>query len=285
MLAAAACAAGSASGGVAPAASPATPPAPLAPAGGTATEGFRLGPGTLRYAVHQRVHIEQDFQGLPPALDLGYQVFLRATIQAPPPGASPGLATTLTLDSIVPDSGVILPPTMNLAAARGLTFSGRLAPTGELTDAVPSDSAAAQHLGQLLTRLRSFYPRLPTQGLKLGVQWTDTVWTTDRGGGGEVTTKSVVHSRAAAWEDRTGARALRLEVTATFELAGGGSGGGQPFSLAGSGTRRGTDYVAADGRYLGGESRDSTSLVITLPTQGIAIPRQQLSRLTVTVLP
>ena len=269
-------------------------PAPLAPE--TATDGIRLGPSALRYEIHQRVHIEQEFQGLPPTLDLGYRIFLLATIQGPPPPRTPGdslgFPTTLALDSIVPDSGVMRPPTMNLAAARGLTMWGRLAPTGELTNLTPSDSAATQNLGQLLGRLRSFYPRLPTQGLKLGVAWTDTVVTIDRSGGAVVTTRSVVHSRAAAWDDRSGARALRLEVTSTFELTGGGGGGGgggdgggQPFSLAGSGTRSGVEYVAADGRYLGGESRDSTNLVITLPTQGIAIPRRQLSRVTVTVLP
>jgi len=60
---------------------------------------------------------------------------------------------------------------------------------------------------------------------------------------------------------------------------------GQPFEVAGSGLRGGVDFVAADGRYLGGESRDSTSMTITLTIQAMTIPRTQVSKTTVSVLP
>ena len=49
--------------------------------------------------------------------------------------------------------------------------------------------------------------------------------------------------------------------------------------------RSGADYIAVDGRYMGGESRDSTTMTITLPIQAMTIPRTQVSRTTVTVLP
>ena len=281
---AAACASGGTGAGGPSTTRPTVSASPAAqPAKRPAVEVIRLGPSALRYVVHQRVHVEQDFAGLPPTLDLGFRIFCGATIAGPADSA--GYPTTFSVDSILPDSGVTLPPTINLTAAKGLVFRGRLAPTGEFRNAVPSDSAVAQSLGQLLGRFRNFYPRLPAEGLKLGVAWTDTVSATDKGGGADVTTKSIIHSNAAAWEDRAGTRTLRLEVNSTFEFSGTGEGGGQPFQLAGGGARSGVEFVAQDGRYLGGESRDSTNLTITLPTQGVVIPRRQISRVTVTVLP
>ena len=52
-----------------------------------------------------------------------------------------------------------------------------------------------------------------------------------------------------------------------------------------SGLRSGVDYIAVDGRFMGGEAHDSTSSTINLPIQGMTIPRTQVSRSTVTVLP
>ena len=44
-------------------------------------------------------------------------------------------------------------------------------------------------------------------------------------------------------------------------------------------------FIAADGRYLGGESRDSTSLTVHLAVQGLAVPVTQVTHTTVAVLP
>ena len=82
-----------------------------------------------------------------------------------------------------------------------------------------------------------------------------------------------------------GTRALRLEVLSDFTIRGGGEQAGQPFEVAGNGVRAGVDYIAVDGRYMGGESHDSTSMTISLPIQAMTIPRTQVSRTTVTVLP
>ena len=129
---------------------------------------------------------------------------------------------------------------------------------------------------------------LPTSGATvttpLGATWTDTTTENDRAAG-SVTVTSISRSHAAAWEDRSGVRTMRVEVTSNFTIKGGGQQAGQPFEVAGAGVRSGVDYIAVDGRYLGGESHDSTSMTITLPIQAMTIPRTQVSRTTVTVLP
>jgi len=62
-------------------------------------------------------------------IDRGFRLFLAATIAGPADSA--GYPLSFTLDSIVPDSGSAIPPTVNLASARGLRYSGRLTPAGE----------------------------------------------------------------------------------------------------------------------------------------------------------
>ncbi|HYT82357.1 MAG TPA: hypothetical protein VEK86_02820 [Gemmatimonadales bacterium] len=257
---------------------PGQPPAAARP-----TDVVRLGPSALRYVLHQQIHAEQEFQGQTQTIDRGIRLFASATITGP--ADTVGYPLTFTIDSMVPDSGTSLPPTVNLAAARGLRYTGRLAPTGEFRGVVPSDSARAQAFAQFAGGfVRTFYPRLPARGLTLGAEWTDTVTSTDRTLV-EVTSRSVQHARAVAWEDRSGARCLRLEVSATYTVAGAGEQGGQPLEVAGNGARSTIQFVAADGRYVGGEFRDSSAIVVTLPIQRMTVPVRQVSRYTVAVLP
>jgi hypothetical protein len=108
---------------------------------------------------------------------------------------------------------------------------------------------------------------------------------TQRSGGGAVTRRATVSSAATAWEDHSGTRSLRIESTATYSLAGSGENGGQPFEVAGTGMTTARALIAEDGRFLGGESQDSTSLTVKLPAQGLSIPVTQVLRSTVLVQP
>jgi hypothetical protein len=265
-----------------PANPPGAPPAPPAPP--PASQAIRLGPSALRYVMHQVIHIDQEFQGLRQPLDFGLRAFFAVTITGP--ADTTGYPTTITIDSIVPDSGTSAPMGINLGAAKGLSFVGRLKPTGEFHNQASSDSVAAQSLAPVVGSFRNFFPRLPSSGVTLGATWTDTTTENDRAAG-TVTVTSINRARAAIWEDRTDvkARALRIEVNSDFTIQGSGQQMGQQYQVAGTGLRSGTDLLAADGRYLGGESRDSTSMTITLTMQGMTIPRTQVSRTTVTVLP
>ena len=258
------------------------PPPPPPPATGGKSDAIRLGPSTLRYQMHQVVHIDQEFQGMRQPLAFGLSAFFRVTIT--PPADTAGYATTVSIDSIVPDSGTTVPMGINLTAAKGLSFSGRLTPHGEFKNPIPSDSVAAQSLSPIVGSFRNFFPRLPASGLTLGAAWTDTLTMNDRAAG-NVTVKSVTRSHAASWEERNGARSLHVDVTSTFTIQGDGEQAGQRFEVTGNGLRSGVDYIAGDGRYLGGESTDSTNMTISLPVQSMTIPRTQVSKTTVTVLP
>jgi len=285
---AAACA--SRSGGPVPASAPVTPaatsPSPPAPGDQPAarrSDAVRYGPSALRYLVHRQLHRQQGQAERPQATDLGARIYLAATITGP--ADSIGYPATFTVDSIVPDSGMPPPLADNLSRARKLVFSGRLLPRGEFVNGVASDSVLAQSLVQFLANFRDFMPRLPRDGLTPGVAWTDTLEATQKGGGSEVSRRAILRSTAAAWADHAGARSLRLEATSTYQVTGAGQNLGQPFDLAGSGSATVVSFIAADGRYLGGESRDSTSMTVHLAVQGLAVPVTQVTHTTVAVLP
>jgi hypothetical protein len=108
---------------------------------------------------------------------------------------------------------------------------------------------------------------------------------TQRSGGGAVTRRSTVRSAAMAWEDHAGTRSLRIESRATYSVSGSGQNGGQSFGVSGTGATTAKAFIAEDGRFLGGESQDSTSLTVSLPAQGLAIPVIQVLRSTVMVRP
>ena len=264
---------------VPPGAPPAPPPPPPPPP--SSSQAIRLGPSALRYVMHQVIHIDQQLPTGPQQLDYGLQVFIAATVTGPADTA--GYPTTITVDSMVPDSGTQLPGSINLSAAKALSFRGRLSQKGEFRTQTISDSAAAQSLSPVLGAFKNFFPRLPVGGITLGAAWTDTTTENDRAAGSTVTSVNRVH--AAAWDQRNNSRALRIETNSDFTIKGSGEQMGQQYEVAGTGLHTGTDFLAADGRYLGGEARDSTSMTITLPVQSMTIPRTQVAKTTVTVLP
>lgn len=279
-----ACGGGYRSPGSLPTPTPPPPhPAPLVPAPNA--PGLQLAPGTTRYLVRQDVHIQQDFAGLPPTIDLKYALYLSATIGTP--GDSTGLPTTFTVDSIIVDTAARLPPQLDLRAARGFRVTGRLVPTGEFVSDPCDTSAAAAAVAGLLPRFRNFFPRLPARGVVPQSSWTDSTMASDPAtcaGGTALTTRSQNRRTATTWEDHDGIRALRLETTATYQFNGTGDPGGSPFTLSGSGVGSTVQFLSSDGRYVGGELRDSSTLTIDLTVQGYSIPRRQLAHTTITVL-
>ncbi|HEY6808240.1 MAG TPA: hypothetical protein VI160_05565, partial [Gemmatimonadales bacterium] len=214
--------------------------------------------------------------------DMAFSVFISATIVGPADTA--GYPATLTIDSIVPDTAAPPPPVINLASARGLSYHAHLTRLGELRHPVASDTAIAQGLGQLIGGFRNFFPRLPAAGAVPGAEWSDTTTTRDPSAVSTLTVLTQAHHVAAAWETADGERRLPIDVAATFTISGTGSAGGQSFTLAGSGRQSMRSYLAADGRFLGGEATDTTDMTITLSAQGIVVPRHQISHATITVL-
>lgn len=258
-------------------------PAPIPPTHApAAAPGVLYGPSALRYVMHQRLHLEQDYGMGMQAQDLGYRVFVSATINGP--ADTVGYPATLAIDSLVLDSGVVLPPPLSADAARGLAYRGRLSARGEFRHPMPSDSARARQVGQLLGGFRNFYPRLPATGAVPGARWSDTSLTTDTTAAGIVTTRGATQSTAAGYVPYGGTQTLEIHLNSTAAVSGGGEANGQRFTIDGQSTQAGVAYVAVDGRYLGAEVADSTDLTFAFLMGGRA-PVRRVAHITVQVLP
>src|SRR2546430_8364979 len=90
-----------------------------------------------------------------------------------------------------------------------LVFAGRVARRGEFVNAVPSDSALAQSVAQLLGNFRDFLPRLPADGAKPGAAWTDTVETTQKGADATSSRRATIQATATTWQGGAGGPRLR----------------------------------------------------------------------------
>lgn len=281
--------AGSPSG--APAAANPTPvpygPASAAPAEARTDprrpDAVRYGPSASRYRVHRRIRSQQALGDQTQTQDIGVRIYVAAAIIGP--ADSVGYPATFLVDSIIADSGTPPPIVDNVSKVRSLVFAGRIAARGEFVNVVPSDSALAQSVVQLLGNFHDFLPRLPVSGVKPGAAWTDTVETTQHGSGSEVSRQTITHTTAAGWESSGNVRSVRLESSQSYRVAGSGKNGGQAFELAGAGTGSGVGHIADDGRYLGGEWHDSTNVTIRLLEQGVAVPVIQLTQTSVVPLP
>ena len=262
----------------APAQPPATPTTPPSPP----PTSVHYGPGALRYLLHRQLHIRQTLGDQVQAQNLGARIFVTMAITGP--ADSVGYPTTFSIDSIVADSGTPAPIADNIVKVRKLVFAGRVARRGEFVNVVPSDSALAQSVAQLLGNFRDFLPRLPADGIKPGAAWTDTVETTQKGSDATSSRRATIHATATPWE-RAGVSGLRVETSQTYHVTGSGKNAGQPYELSGDGTATGTAFLAADGRYMAGEVRDSTALTIRLPVQGVSVPVVQVAQTAISVLP
>lgn len=245
----------------------------------------RYGPCAVRYVLHRDLHIEQSFGGQSQTQHFGARVFVSATITGPADTA--GYPATFIVDSVVPDSGMPGPVTEGLSKVRALVLTGRLGRQGAFRGTPASDSllAAVPAPGALLGSFRDFLPRIPVDGARLGDEWTDTLSVTLHAGGAEVTRRAVLASKAIAWAPHAAGWSLEIDTQGAYTVTGSGANNGQPFALTGTGVTVARTFLADDGRFLGGESRDSTVLTVTLPVQSLTIPVTQILHSTVAVLP
>src|SRR2546430_3702001 len=137
---------------------------------------------------HQKVHIDQEFQGMHQPLDFGLRSYFRVTIAGPVDSA--GYPRTLTVDSIAPDSGTTVPMGINLAGAKGLSLAGRLSPTGEFRNPAASATTSSQSGARIIGSFQNFFPRLPAAGATAGAASTDTDKTTARSAGNLTVTRT-----------------------------------------------------------------------------------------------
>jgi hypothetical protein len=170
-----------------------------------------------------------------------------------------GKVIRVVVDSLRGDSAVPIPAAV-LDSARGAEFHGFLEKSGKPSGLEPvrANPAAVQIQGLL----SDFFPWIKA-GLKVGDSWSDTTAKTNGAGTDSVTVRRVSAYKAAAAETWNARKAVRITENFTSSVAGTQPTPNGPARIEGTGSGKGSYYVSPDGRYLGGDWEQQSSLAIS----------------------
>lgn len=236
-------------------------------------------PSTTKYRVDQSLTQEIDATAAGAAkqnLSFTTSSFITVTLV----DSAGGKVIRVVVDSMRGDSSTPIPAAV-LDSARGAQFHGFVEKSGKPSGLEPlSGSSAVKQVQGLLS---DFFPWVRT-GLKVGDSWTDTTAKVSALGADSVTVKRVSAYKAAGSETRNSRRAVRIIEDFTSSVAGTQPTPDGPAKIEGNGTGKGAYYVGTDGRYLGGDWQQQSSLKISGSFSPEPLPITIVQKTTVTTL-
>ncbi len=215
-------------------------------------------PVTTRYRIDQSLFQEIDATaagGAKQVISFNTSSFVTVTLI----DSAGGKVMRVVIDSVRGDSATPIPAVV-LDSARGAEFRGFVERSGKPTGLEPVTGRPASTQVQGL--LSDFFP-WSKAGIKVGQSWSDTTAKVNGVGADSVTVRRVSAYKAAATENRVARNAVMIIEDFTSSVAGTQPTPSGPARIEGSGTGKGSYYVAADGRYLGGSWQHQSSLRIS----------------------
>jgi hypothetical protein len=215
-------------------------------------------PVTTRYRVDQSLSQEIDATaagGAKQSISFTASSFITVTLT----DSAGGKVMTVRVDSLRGDSATPIPAAV-LDSARGSEFRGFVEQSGKPLGLEPTAGASAA--AQIQGLLSDFFPWVRT-GLKVGDSWTDTTAKVNGVGADSVTVRRVSSYKASGNETRGSRKAVRITEDFTSSVAGTQPTPNGPARIEGSGSGKGSYYVGTDGRYLGGDWQQQSSLKIS----------------------
>ena len=191
-----------------------------------------------------------------------------------------GKAMRVVVDSVRGDSATPIPAAV-LDSARGAQFHGFVEKSGKPLGLEPitGTSAAAQIQGLL----SDFFPWIRA-GLKVGDSWADTSAKINSVGADSMTVRRISAYKASANETRGTRKAVRITEDFTSSVAGTQPTPNGPARIEGSGRGKAAYYVGSDGRYLGGDWQQQSSLKISGSFASEPLPITIVQKIKVTTL-
>jgi hypothetical protein len=239
---------------------------------------FDLAPTRTRYRIDQSLSQEIDGTAAGAAkqsISFATSSFITVILA----DSAGGKAMRVVVDSVRGDSSTPIPAAV-LDSARGAEFHGFVEKSGKPLGLEPitATSAATQIQGLL----SDFFPWIRA-GLKAGDSWADTTARVNGVGADSVTVRRVSAYKASA--DARGARkAVRITEDFTSSVAGTQPTPSGPARIEGSGSGKGSYYVGNDGRYLGGDWQQQSSLKISGSFAPQPLPITIVQKIKVTTL-
>jgi hypothetical protein len=216
------------------------------------------GPSTTRYRIDQSLSQEVDATaagGAKQRIAFNTSSFITVSLS----DSAGGKVMRVVIDSLRGDSAVPIPAAV-LDSAKGAEFRGYVQRSGKPSGLEPvSPNSAARQIQGLLS---DFFPWIKA-GLKVGDSWVDTTAKTNSTGADSVTVRRVSSYKAANSETWNAKKALRITEDFMSSVAGTQPTPNGPARIEGTGTGKGSYYVGTDGRYLGGDWQQQSSLAIS----------------------
>ena len=199
--------------------------------------------------------------------------------QAPEKGS---YRVTVTLDSLeAMESGTPVPPD-SVAAAIGTTWSGTLSNVGTLSELKADRSGTLTD--ELAGHLRLLFPALPQEGVREGMQWTDSTRYPLVSDAFTGTESSVTVYRAAEKMDTDGGDAIPLETSSKYSRSGKRVQNDQELEMTAAGTRTGVHRLSVDGVLVSAQGSDTGEMTISVPALGQTVPITRSSTYAITPL-
>jgi hypothetical protein len=217
-----------------------------------------LAPTTAKYRIDQSLSQEIDATaggGAKQRISFNTSSFITVILA----DSSGGKAMRVVVDSVRGDSATPIPAAV-LDSARGAEFHGFIEQSGKPLGLEPI--AGSSPAAQIQGLLSDFFPWVRA-GLKVGDSWADTTAKVNGVGADSVTVRRVSAYKASANETRGSRKAVRVTEDFTSSVAGTQPTPGGPARIEGSGSGKGAYYVGSDGRYLGGDWQQRSSLKIS----------------------
>jgi hypothetical protein len=216
------------------------------------------GPSITKYRIDQSLSQDVDASAAGGARQrIAFKTSSFVTVTLSDSGG--GKVMRVVIDSLLGDSAVPIPKAV-LDSAKGAVFHGFLQKSGRPSGLEPTGASSAATQVQGL--LSDFFPWIKS-GLKLGDSWSDTTAKTNAAGSDSVTVRRVSDYKVSGAETWKARKAVRITENFTSSVAGTQPTPNGPARIQGTGKGRASYYVAPDGRYLGGDWQQESSLSIS----------------------
>jgi hypothetical protein len=169
-----------------------------------------------------------------------------------------GKVVNAVVDSMVSDSAPVPRPVLD--SVKGLPLHGLLDDAGHVSGVKPlRDTPLAAQMTDIISRL---YPGLRSK-IKQGDDWSDTTQTSTPTNGGTMNLRRITSYKASGTERRGRIKALKVDASFSSTVSGTQQTPNGTAAIEGTGSGTGAHYIAADGRYVGGNWTVTTKLTLS----------------------
>jgi hypothetical protein len=227
---------------------------------------FEYAPSSGQYRLTSTTKGAQEAMGQKQEFESSNSQLLTVTVAR---ASKDTMAMTVVLDSItaVGPMGMIPP---GLDKLIGIRVSTKLSPFGAVYSAVgPTDTTIA-NVAQITDEISRFLPRIRGR-LSAASTWTDTTTGKVKQNGLDIDRQVIAKYTVLRDTSVAGERAWKIARETNTSLAGSGAPQGQPMTMEGTATGKGTLFLSQKGVFVGSTSEDQANIKITLAANGMEI--------------